>query len=200
MCCLDKRFFALEELLADEKVKNLTWDSVRRRLFGNVLVGPAWTSANYRGFLLKKSSGIGWLRNCVGVLAVKSKFLCNFIKNFNFVERKLEKIYKIFEKFAFRNYFYTFFWKKKNFWKNFRENLWKMRKNARAKLCKNDEAAVSGLTLFPPNYIVFKMPLPGHSVGVIRHAHPPQIFFFQKKIFQKKFFKKIFTEWSRDRR
>jgi hypothetical protein len=65
-----------------------------------------------------------------------------------------------------------------------------MSKNARAKLCKNDEAAVSGLTLFPPYYIVFKMPLPGHSVGVLRHAHPPQIFFFQKKIFQKNFYKK----------
>ena len=134
MCCLDKRFFALEELLADEKVKNLTWDSVRRRLFGNVLVGPAWTSANYRGFLLKKSSGIGWFINCVGVLAVKSKFLCNFIKNFNFVERKLEKIYKIFEKFAFRNYFFTFFWKKKIFEKIFVKICEKCRK-MRAQNC-----------------------------------------------------------------
>jgi hypothetical protein len=70
------------------------------------------SSLNFRrlsGILRLIILGDGWLRNCVGVMAVKSKFLCNFIKNFNFVERKCEKIYKIFEKFSFRNYFYTFF-------------------------------------------------------------------------------------------
>ena len=182
------------ELLAEEKkicrlrVLSVVGDELPRW----IAVGVGMKQSELRADWCGKRS----LNYCDWVAATKK--ITNFLKILKNASKMTilrlvffifsKKIIKIFIKFKKKFikivFFFSFFSKKMKNCKKVVKNCRKFCENFVQISCNFWQAAVSGLTLFPPNYIVFKMPLPGHSVGPL-HTRPDakKFFFFEKKFF-----------------